>query len=210
MKATQEVGAWAAMVRGILYLVLLYVLIVAWPRWTASPANQLTDVTNASYNTSLAVVVSLIVLCDGFSSVLVALGLSDLLQAGAPTRMRYATAAATIAGALFIGYAMIGIAGRQDASVHSDAVFGQVLQGVLDGAVFTFSVSVLLWTSAARDIKNFPKPLGYLMLVGGALGILQIFIPPLLLVSIVADAVWSLWLGYKMLGDLAPASGAVA
>jgi hypothetical protein len=219
MKSTQEVGAWAAMVRGILYVVLVYVLIVAWPHWSGTgPASQLTDVTNAFYNTSLAVVVSLIVLGDGVSSVLLALGLCDLLQAGAPTRMRYAMAAATIAGALFIGYAMIGIAGRQEFGRAISAnliatpspVLGEVLQGMLDGAVFMFSVSVLLWYSAARDTKNIPKPLGYLMLVGGVLGLLQILIAPLLLISIAVNVVWSLWLGYKLLGDLAPASGAAS
>ncbi len=211
MKTSQELGAWVAMVRGILYMVLLYVLIVAWPRLVqGGPPNQLTDVTNAFYDTPLAVVVSLIVLFDGFSSVLVALGLREVLQAGSPTRMRYALAAATIAGALFAGYAMIGIAGRQQASVQSDRVLGVVLQGVLDGAVLAFSVSVLLWSSVGRDTKNFPKPLSYLMLAGGALGILQILIAPLLLVSIVANVLWSLWLGYKMLGGLAPPPGVVS
>jgi hypothetical protein len=205
MKTSQAIGAWAGMIRGGLYVLLLYILIVAWPGLAQHGLpNQLTDVTNAFYDTPLAVVVSLIVLFDGFSSVLVALGLRDMLPAGSPSRMRCALAAATIAGALFAGYAMIAIAGRQQAGVQSDRVLGVVLQGVLDGAVLAFSVSVLLWASAGRDTKGFPRPLSYLMLAGGALGLLQILIAPLLLVSIVVNVFWSLWLGYKMLGDSAP------
>ena len=208
MKGSQRIGAYAALVQGILFIVLLILFAVVLPGQGVTSLSQIgTDAAKAAAVAPILAVISLIVLYDSASVLLVVLALYDRMQAGAPTRMRYAVAGSTIASALFLGQAMLGIVGGRmlggvtDASLIGPAnlAFGLISQSLLSAAVFAASVSSLIWAWAALATKNLPSTLSYVVLLGGVAGIVAIFVDPVQLVQFALLAIWSLWLGYVLM-----------
>jgi|SRR5579859_414950 len=208
MKGSQRIGAYAALLQGILFVVLLILFAVVLPGQGVTSFSQLgTDAAKAATVAPILAVISLIVLFDSASVILVTLALYDRMQAGAPTRMRYAVAGATIASALFLGQAMLGIVGGRllggvtDASLIGPAnlAFGLISQSLLSAAVFAAAVSSLVWAWAALATKNFSAALSYVVILGGVAAIVSIFVPALQLVEFVLNAIWSLWLGYVLM-----------
>jgi hypothetical protein len=135
------------------------------------------------------------------------MALAERLQAGAPHRMRYAVAAAFVASTLFLANSMLGIVGGQILAQVTDAgligpanvAFTAVSQGVLGGAIFAASVSAILWAGSGLSTRGLPATLCYVVLLAGAVGIIQLFVVPLVLVLFVLNVIWSLWLGSVLL-----------
>jgi hypothetical protein len=138
----------------------------------------------------------------------IVLAVYDRIQAGAPNRSRIAVISATVASALFLAQALVGIVGggqvipaNLSAGPAPSIALSAVTQGLLAAAVFAAGWSVVFWSWAALSTGALPKPLSYVVLLSGILSIVNFAFPLGGLVGDILVLVWSFWLGAVLLRE---------
>ncbi len=212
MKDFQKVGGVGAFLQAAFFVMLFVYIFVVLPSQGLAGPTALNDPAKAlpfAANSPILSLVNLIFVPLVIGIILVVLALYERLQAGSPGVVRIATAAGLVATALFLARAMIGfIAPPQLAQLyaHNPAEAGAaylalslVIGGLNNAAIFAVGSFQLLVSWAALRTGGLSKPLSYLGLLTGVVGILAFTIPLGGLIGAAITLVWSLWLGVVLL-----------
>jgi hypothetical protein len=211
MWSMQKWGGLAAFVQAGLFLV-------------SSVIFGLMGSTSAGQNGNLPLVaVGIIFLLFGMTLILIWAGLRDRQSASAPNRSRIAMTTASIASALVVAAAAVGLSSGPTLAAMSDSTTSaavaysvtRVAAALFVGAMFMLGWTLIISAWAGLSKGGLPKLLGWLMLVSG-IGLLLLApsgastpsgtLPdPGSLVSVVGQAfdifellatfIWSVWLG---------------
>jgi hypothetical protein len=206
----QKWGGLAALLQAVMFASLLIIipgLGVSLDLFTDAAKVQ------AAFQSPGYAALNTILLLFSLTVLLVAMGLRDRLQEGAPNRSRLLVMAASIASAMFLLNGMIGFGGGatlaklagQDLAL-AKGLFTPV-NAVLDGLAASF-IFMTGWVEAlagwaALTTKKLPQALGWLLVVAGVVSILSVLLPfagvdlQILgaVLPVVLNLVWSLWLG---------------
>jgi hypothetical protein len=212
MKDFQKVGGVGAVLQAAFFVLLFVYVFVVLPSQGLAGPTALTDPAKAlpfAANSPILSLVNLIFVPLVIGIILVVLALYERLQGGSPGVVRIATAAGLVGTALFLARAMIGFVAPSPLAqlyAHNPAGAGaayialsSVIGGLGDAATFAVGSFQLLVSWAALQRGGLPKPLSYLGLLAGAVGILAFTIPQGGLIGAAIALVWSLWLGVVLL-----------
>lgn len=206
MKSMQKVGGIAALLQALAFVALLVLILAVLPSLGIANPDDFFDPAKAipAVTSAPAAVLNLLQMFFSLSIVVVTLALRERLQAGAPSRMRMAVVAASIASALFLSTGILHFVGAgelgtiasrdQAAAANVYLAVNTVTDGLIAGAIFAAGWSFLLigWAGLKGGL---PKLLSYILMLGGVLAVLGFLVPPFGLFGPVVNIVWSVWLG---------------
>lgn len=209
MKSSQKTGGYAALVQALAFVLSPINFLILLPSLGLDPTTfpdpaQVLSVIDSP----LLFVGSLIQFLLAATAVVIALSLYDRYGARAPSRMRWAVAAAVVASGLFLSTGMLNFATvRALPSIPAEYqlnVFAGVslaTDGLLAAAIFAIGWSFLLSGWAAYQTNGLPRILSIIMMLGGASGILAFLIPPLVPLGAIFNLIWSIWLGFTLIRE---------
>jgi hypothetical protein len=209
MKGFQKIGGYAALLQGLMFVVILGIqfAVLAPQGLAGGNVDPAKAVAFGASSPTPFLILNLILVVFSITILLVVLALYERLQAGAPNRMRLAVLAAVVASALFLANGLTSFAGfprivslpDTAAAIAAFRAVDAVTNGLLQGAVFAAGWQSLLIGWAALSTKGLPALLSYLLVLAGVLGIAGVFVSILGLLGLVVNVVWGLWLGYVLL-----------
>jgi len=220
MKA-QKIGGWALIV--MLCLAVIYILIILplgkqyglnEPGATLDPAKMLAAYTGSP--TTVRVLMPFGILL-GILYLLIALGVKARMQAKAPVLMRLLVIAASIAAALRLADAMIGLRGFESMAKAPDVSVYRPLLAMLNGlgtaAEHAWAWAILLIALGGLSTALLPRLLAYIILVCGIVGIIGFMLPSAtgtaatvtLIIVVALNIISILWLAVLLMKKPEPA-----
>ncbi len=205
MNTLRRAGGYAAILLTLQFVATLVILFVFLAPQGYAGATTPVDTLLAIYRTQPAqfAIASLIALLQGPTIILTTLGVRDIMQGGAPTRMRLAVIAASIASALFLAGGMVAYGGIPPIAAANDAPAFRALTALVywldNAAVFAAGWWLLLLGWAGLSTQRLPMLLSWLLLGSGVIAILAFLIPILGLLVVLLNVIWSIWLGVVLL-----------
>jgi hypothetical protein len=203
----QKMGSLAAIGLGVLFVGYMGLLLIVLPAQGYGPGTLNNPANGISFlaTSNLPRLIDFIYMGIAVAFLLISLALYEQLGAVAPSLMQISVAAGLIASVLFLGYAMINFVGSSVAvSTHQhDALIGSTLylalrtvaNGLNAAALFAGGWAILLAGWAARDSRQLPAILSYLMIGAGLAMMVSFVLLPVGLLAVLLAPVWSIWLG---------------
>ena len=213
MKNSQKVGGLAAVIQSILFLItLIFVFVVLPGQGLAGPEafNDPALALDSAVQSPMLALFNWLDVAFAVTTVIIVLALHERLQANSPTLIRFATTAGFAAGVLLLLLGMIGFSAVSELarlSVQNPAgaeiayiAVNAVINSLRPANTFAYGWWVLLvsWV-ALQSGGALPKPLSYLGLLFGVMGILTFAIPLLGFLGIIVGLIWFGWLGIVLI-----------
>ena len=204
MNTMQKVGGYATLLTCVLFVAILVIAFgVLGPQGVTPDAPADIVLAVGAKSITPFQIDNLITMLFSITLVLGALAVRDRLQGGAPNRMRVAVIAASVGSALFLAGGIISFDGFPPIVAANDLaafrILSAVTQGLVNGAIFAFGLTGLLWAWAGLSTKGLPALLCYILLLAGVVAVLAFAIPIFGLLGVVINVVWAFWLGYVLL-----------
>lgn len=191
-----KVGAYAAFVQALALLAVVIFGLVIERNYGLTGAADFMDLKKVQHYVNNAPALYFL---DNFvstilaASILVLAMVMDERLRGQPSLWRrVATNAAVISAALFLGRTMIGL--------MSPAFWGTIVIPMVLAAIFAYGWWVFLTCWVAMK-GGLPRPLTYLGLVWGSLGMIAFRVLPFTVFAPVLGVIWAAWLGLTLWGD---------
>ncbi len=217
MQNMQRIGAYAALIQGLLILIAMAMFGVVLPSQGFLVQTDFGNFAKVVPVIPSFTVINVVAVLRSFVFLLVILAVRERIQSAAPNRMRLAVIGASIASTLLLAQGMMNFIGwpvlLQNPSAASTAglAFQAVSQSLIDSALFAEGWVSLLFGWAALTSKTLSAPLSIIVMLSG---VLALFVPVfgiLLLPAIVLWIVWNFWLGIALLqGVPVPSAAGVA
>ena len=215
MKNSQKAGGLAAITQAILFLAILIFIFVVLPSvGLAGPEafnNPELVLASAVQSPALALFHWLDV-AFAITTVIIVLVVHERLQASSPTLIRFATTAGLAAAVLLLLLGMVefsavselarlSVQNSADAKTAFIAV-NAVINSLRSAHTFAYGWLILLvsWV-ALQSGGTLPKPLSYLGLLFGIMGILTFAVPLFGFLGIIVGLIWFGWLGMVLLRE---------
>ena len=204
MRTIQRAAGYAALIQGVLLLIVAVLFAVILPARGFSTASDFTVWSKlvpvmSTYNVvnALAVLRSVVFLA-------VILGAVEWVQAGAPSLARLSAMGACVGSALFLAQGMLGIVAwpilrqmPQEAQTAGTAI--QALsQSLATAGIFAEGWVVLLIGWVAWSGQRFSRPLSGVMILAGVLGVASFLATALVMAAMALTIVWTFWLGITL------------
>ena len=205
MHSLQRAGGYAALVQGLLIVVVAALFAVVLPGRGFSATDDLGNWAKLVPVMPVFGVVNAVAILRSVAYVVVILGAGALLQDGAPARARVAVASACIGSTLFLAQGMLGVSAwpillRDPAAAPvAGAAVQAISQSLVGAALFAQGWVVVLIGWAGLSTRKLSLPLSAVMVVAGALCILAFLAGTILLAAMVLTLLWTVWLGAELL-----------
>lgn len=205
MGAIQRAAGYAALVQGVLMLIVAGMFAVVLPARGFSTASDFTNWSKLVPVMSTYNVVNVVAVLRSVVFLAVILGAIEWIQPGAPSLARLAATGACAGSALFLAQGMLGIVAwpilrhtPQDAQTAGTAI--QALsQSLVTAGIFAQGWVILLIGWAGWSGRRLSRPLSGVMILAGVLGVASFIAAALVMAAMALTIVWTVWLGIALL-----------
>src|SRR5712691_7547428 len=133
MKGFGKVGGYAAVIQGLGFVALLLIIFgFELPQGLGPGADAAKEIAVRASSPTPFLILNLLVVLFGITTIVVVLALRDRMQDGAPHRMRLAVLAASISGALFLANGVMSFTGYPPILALPDKAAAVIAWGTLN------------------------------------------------------------------------------